>query len=58
MGVAIPEKLTRGTNVTVVPESVQVPWLATSIDVFVQPVEMVSSDAHSFNVDVLKATVP
>ena len=55
---AIPEKLTRGTNVTVVPESVQVPWLATSIDIFVQPVEMVSSDAHSFNVDVLKATVP
>jgi hypothetical protein len=58
MGVAIPEKVTRGTNVTVVPESVQVPWLATSMDVFVQPEEMVSSEAHNFKDDELKATDP
>ena len=58
IGVATPEKVTSGTNVTVVLVSVQVPWLTTSIEVLVQPLEMVSAAAHNFKVDVLKATVP
>ena len=57
-GVAIPENETNGTNVTVVPVSVHVPWPVTSMEFLVQPVEMVSVDAHSFKVDVLNATVP
>ena len=57
-GVAIPENVTNGTNVTVVPVSVHVPWPVTSMEFLVQPVEMVSVDAHSFKVDVLNATVP
>jgi len=50
--------VTRGTNVTVVPVSVHVPWSVTSMEFMVQPVEMVSDAAHNFNVDVLNATVP
>ena len=57
-GVAIPENETNGTNVTVVSVSVHAPWPVTSMEFLVQPVEMVSVDAHSFKVDVLNATVP
>ena len=57
-GVAIPENVTSGTNVTVVPVSVHVPWPVTSIESLEQGVETVSVDAHSFKVDVLNATVP
>ena len=57
-GVAIPENVTTGTNVTVVPVSVHNPCPVTSMESFEQPVETVSSEAHNFNVDVLNATVP
>ena len=57
-GVAIPENVTSGTNVTVVPVSVHVPCPVTSMEPTEQPVEMVSVAAHNFSVDELNATVP
>lgn len=57
-GVATPENVTNGVNVTVVPESVHVPSFATTNDERVHPVEIVSPAPQSFSVDELRETVP
>jgi len=47
IGVATPENVVSGLKVTVVPVNVHVPSLATVIDAFVQPVEIVSPASQS-----------
>jgi hypothetical protein len=58
IGVAVPEKVVNGTNVTVVPFNVQVPSFVTVIDVLVQPVEIVSPASQSFSDELFRETVP
>jgi hypothetical protein len=58
IGVAVPEKVVNGTNVTVVLFNVQVPSFVTVIDVLVHPVEIVSPASQSFSDELFRETVP
>jgi hypothetical protein len=58
IGVAVPEKVVNGTNVTVVPFNVHVPSFVTVIDDLVHPVEIVSPASQSFSDELLRETVP
>ena len=56
--VATPENVVSGLKVTVVPVNVHVPSLATMIDVFVQPVEIVSPASQSLRDELFNETLP
>jgi hypothetical protein len=58
IGVAVPEKVVNGTNVTVVPFNVHVPSFVTVIDDLVHPVEIVSPASQRFSDELFRETVP